>query len=234
MKHINLSHDEWSFSTEPFPAFRCSLVYGRNKRDREFLPVNGIAPVQIYRVVAGDNDELYSGSDLSAAQAAQIEFNADAAKQAKAQAQAAGERCWSNPTARLQTPTPALPENQFQVIKTKEKGTLMIVSGEDTTNRCLLMVGCSGGFRGGESVLESGTTASILKNCSAGNNCESRTEVVALLEVGQSVAFHTYGRRTDDVHLYTWDGVEIACKDFSKEEWDSRPAGESKEEIEAL
>jgi len=33
--------DNWSFSADPFPAYRTELIFGRNKRDRAFLPVLG-------------------------------------------------------------------------------------------------------------------------------------------------------------------------------------------------
>jgi hypothetical protein len=49
MKHINQSAS-WDFSTEPFPAFRASLSYGRNKNDREFLPVKDVTPVTVITV----------------------------------------------------------------------------------------------------------------------------------------------------------------------------------------
>lgn len=168
MKNVIMSN-AFAFGTEPFPAFRCDLVYGRNKRDRVFLPVKGIEPVKN----EGEN-------------------------------------------------FPTLPEGKFQVIKTKEKQTLLVVPGMDTTNRCLLFVGCVGGFRGGEEVLEDGTTATVLKTCSAGNACESSTEIIALLEVGQAVTFYTHGRRTSEVYQYTWDGIQVVKTHFSKEEWDTK------------
>lgn len=168
MKHIDMS-GAWEFGDEPFPAYRCSLVFGRNKRDREFLPVKNIVP---------------------------------------AKAEETGEF--------------ALPEGKFKVVKTKEKGTILVVPGEDKTNRVLLFAGISGGFRGGESVLENGTTGTIIKICSAGNACESRTEVIAILEPGQAVVFHTYGRRTNEVYQYLWDGSEMKVSHFSKGEWDNR------------
>jgi len=174
MKHVVFSSG-WKFGTDPFPAYRAELVYGRNKRDREFLPVKDIVPVK--------SDET-------------------------------GES--------------ALPEGQFKVIRTKEKGTILVVPGEDKTNRVLLFAGISGGFRGGESVLEDGTTGMIIKVCSAGNACESRTEIIAILEVGQAVVFHTYGRRTNEVYQYLWDGAEVKISHFSKEEWDNRGAIETK------
>ena len=210
MKHILMSTG-WSFSIEPFPAYRSELVFGRNKRDREFLPVQNVAPVVTYTVTADyGKTVLYQGMDKAAAEAAKAVYDEQ------------NKGSWK--TANLQATQPTLPEGKFKVIKTKEKGTILVIPGEDKTNRCLLFVGCSGGFRGGESVLQDGTTATILKTCSAGNNCESRTEVIVLMEVGQTVAFYTYGRRTNEVYLYTWDGTEVKETHYSKSEWDNRNA----------
>jgi len=216
MKHIMLS-SAWEYSTDPFPAYRVNLVYGRNKRDREFLPVKDVTPMTQY-TVTGEYGKaaLYTGTDKVAAEAAKAKY--DAEQKAKADGSS-----WT-PTADLEAGLPILPESKFRVIKTKEKGTILVVPGSDDTNRCLLFVGCAGGFRGGVGVISDGTTGTILKECSAGNNCESSTEVIVLLEVGQSVAFHTSGRRTNEVYLYTYNGAEVEKKHFSKSEWDSRNA----------
>ena len=45
MKHVMLSRG-WSFGTNPFPAFRSEMRYGRNQNDREFIGVNGVVPDQ--------------------------------------------------------------------------------------------------------------------------------------------------------------------------------------------
>lgn len=217
MKHIILSN-AWEFSTDPFPAYRANLVYGRNKRDREFLPVKDVTPMTQYTVTADyGKTVLYVGTEKAAAEAAKAKY--DAEQKAKA-----GSSSYWTPTADLKAGLPTLPEGKFRVIKTREKGTILVVPGNDDTNRCLLFVGCAGGFRGGVSVIKDGTTGTILKTCSAGNACESSTEVIVLLEPGQSIAFHTYGRRTDEVYLYTWTGTEVEKKHFSKSEWDNRNA----------
>ncbi|MFH0845978.1 MAG: hypothetical protein V1851_01085 [Patescibacteria group bacterium] len=205
----------WEFGIEPFPAYRANLIYGRNKRDREFLPVEDVSPVTEYTVTADyGKTVLYTGSDKHTAEVAKAKY--DAAKKAEKP-----ESSWT-PTADMKTGLPTLPDGQFRVIKTKEKGTILVVPGNDDTNRCLLFVGCAGGFRGGVSLVKDGTTGNVLKSCSAGNNCESSIEVIALMEVGQSVAFHTSGRRTNEVYMYTWDGEKMKEKHFSKSEWDSR------------
>jgi len=109
-----------------------------------------------------------------------------------------------------------LPENEFKVIKTKEKGTVLVVPGKDLTNRVLIHAGCCGGFRGGVNLIPS---ANILKQCQASNACESKIEIVALLEVNQQVAFYSFGRYVNEVHSYKWDGEVITKQTYSKQEW---------------
>ena len=217
MKKIILTN-AWEYGTDPFAAYRANLVYGRNKRDREFLPVKDVTPMTQYTVTADyGKTVLYVGTDKTAAETTKAKY--DAEQKAKAESSS----YWT-PTADLKAGLPTLPEGKFRVIKTKEKGTILVVPGSDDTNRCLLFVGCAGGFRGGVGVISDGTTGTILKECSAGNNCESSTEVIVILEQGQSVAFHTSGRRTDEVYQYTWNGAEVEKKHFSKSEWDNRNA----------
>jgi hypothetical protein len=71
-------------------------------------------------------------------------------------------------------------------------------------------------------VFTEATTGRVLKNCSASNACESGIEIAALLDLGQSVAFHSTGRRTNQVEVYTWNGNEIESKTWSKMAWDRR------------
>ena len=216
MKHIILS-SVWVFGAEPFSAYRCELIYGRNKRDREFLPVKDVIPMTQYTVGEYGKASLYTGTDKAAAEAAKAKY--DAEQKAKADSSSS----WT-PTADLKAGLPILPEGKFRVIKTKDKGTILVVPGEDKSNRVLIFVGCTGGFRGGVGVIGDGTNGTILKECAAGNNCESSAEVIVLLEVGQSIAFHASGRRTNEVYLYTWNGKEVEKKHFSKSEWDNRAA----------
>jgi len=220
MKHIMLS-SAWKFEVEPFPAYRVNLVYGRNKWAREFLPVKGVNPITTYTVTAECGQSvLYTGTDEAKAKEVKEAYDAE-------------QKTWERANFNVSLPT--LPEDKFRVIKTREKGTILIVPGEEKTNRCLLFVGCAGGFRGGESVLKDGTTGTILKICSAGNACESSTEVIVLLEPGQTIAFHTFGRRTNEAYLYTWNGAALEKKHFSKAEWDNRNvAGNLLEDAEVL
>jgi len=234
MKHVMLS-SAWEYGEEPFPAYRCNLVYGRNKRDREFLPAKDVVPVTQYTVIAGNSETLYSGTDKAVAEAARARYDSLPVVLVGDDIPTSGEyrnNDWDK--AGLKASQPTLPEGKFRVIKTKEKGTLLVVPGDDASNRCLLFVGCAGGFRGGVSVLANGTTGNLLKECSAGNNCESSTEVIVILDVGQSVAFHSFGRRTDEVYTYTWDGAEVEQRHYSKSEWDNRNAIEATEDAQVL
>ncbi|MFA5172842.1 MAG: hypothetical protein WC435_00360 [Candidatus Paceibacterota bacterium] len=163
MKHISLT-SQWQFSTDGFPAYRCSMQYGRNQTDEACLPVKGVTPQE----------------------------------------------------------NGFLPENSFRLLKEAEKGTIMVVGGEDTTNRCLLFVSSSGGFRGGVDILKEATTGKLLAECSASNACNSGIAVAALLDIGQSMAFHSYGRRTNQVEVHTWNGVEVESQTWEKQDWDRR------------
>lgn len=214
MKHVALS-DSWEWSDVPFPAYRVSLVYGAHKKDRKQLPVKDVAPVTQLTVTADYGKIiLYVGTDKVAAEAAKAKYDAE-------QKERSPESSWA-PAADMKVGYPTLPEGKFRVIKTQEKGTILVVPGDDDTNRCLLFVGAKGGFRGGARIVEDATTASILLKCSAANKCNSSIEVVALFEVGQSVAFYVFGQCTSQVYLYTWNGETVEAKHFSSEEWKVR------------
>lgn len=162
MKHIRVDHS-FQFSNDPFPAFRSELIFGRNKRDFQFLPVKD---VEI------DEDGL-------------------------------------------------MPENQFRLIKTKEKGTIMIVPGRDTSNRALVFCGINDGFRGSSGLLETGTDARIIQHCSAGAACEGRNEIIALLEPGQQIVLYSRGRRTNRVECHRWDGNVLVTTEYARSEWNA-------------
>lgn len=115
--------------------------------------------------------------------------------------------------------TCVLPDNKF-VIRTTAKGTKVIEAGVDESKDVLLFVGCSGGFRGNVLIIKEFTTAEIILICEAGNAVDSRIEVAARLQPGQAVVFHSYGRRNNEVIVYSWDGKEITTKVYKKAEWD--------------
>ncbi len=110
-----------------------------------------------------------------------------------------------------------LPKGEFRLTRTR-KGTILVVGGRDDTKRCLLFVGCSGGDCGGVQVLQSGTTGAILKSCAVGNATDSEIQVIAHLNIGESVAFFSYGKQTHEVYQYVWDGG-LKVKHLSKNEW---------------
>jgi len=154
MKHVILSK-KWKFEEEPLRGYQFNFMmeYGRNKRDRIFLPVA--------REVVPDK-----GAEGG---------------------------------------TPVLPEGNFELID--EHDTLMVVPGKDDTPRCLLFVGCKGQARQG--VDYSKTTGKVIFECSAGDNLCLHTEVVCILEPGQSLGLFTTTERSDFKFLYTWDGEGV-------------------------
>ncbi len=220
MKHVILSSN-WQFGNDPFAAYRVNLIYGRNKRDREFLPVQNVLPIIVYKVFGGafGNQLLYQGADKAAADKAKAEFESTQPEPQKSDLPFFGSM-QSRRIARIEVGQAVLPEGKFRLIKTKEKGTNLIVPGEDTTNDVLLFVGCDEGFRGGVSLVKEGTTGEIVKTCQAGNATGGRIEVIVRLKKGETIGFYTYGRRTNDVYVYTWDGEKVEKKSYSKSEWD--------------
>lgn len=159
MRHVNFSRN-WKWSEEPFPAYRCQLIYGGNKRAMEFLPVKDVIP---------DDSEL--------------------------------------------------PEGKFKVIKTKQKGTIMVVPGTDDTPRCLGFVEAFAGYRGSCDIVDESTTATIIKKARMHNACDGCTAVVAIFEPGQKVTFYTNGRRKNNIIIFEWIGGELIRTEMTKDEF---------------
>jgi hypothetical protein len=215
LKHVNLS-DQWRWSEDPFPAFRCSIVFGRNKRDKSFLPVKDIQPEREYTVEASSSDKkLYQGGSEEKAKKHQLEYN----EHMKAGHYYA--------RAHYSVSLPVLPQGRFRIIKTKAKGTIMVVPGLETSDRCLLFVGCKGGMRGGVSLVEMSTSSQVLKKCQARSACYSQVELVALMSKGETVVFHSYGRYNNHFVEYTWDGQDIKKVLYPKAEWELRRSMEA-------
>lgn len=158
---------------------------------------------------------------MAAAEAAKAKFDAE---------EKAAGRVWR---AEVKSLFPTLPEGQFRVIKTREKGTILVVPGDEPSNRALVFLGEGSGFRGDVCVIPAGTTANILLDSYSGTRLGSHIDVVAIFDIGQSISFHSWGRRNNDVLVYTWDGREINRKVYTKEEWDvaNNPTKEAEAEV---
>jgi hypothetical protein len=169
MKYFNKS--EYKFSDTPFPAYRCELAFGRNKRDFSFIPCNA------------------------------------------------------------HTEEGILFDDTFKVIKTKAKGTIMIVDGKETTNRALCFVSADAGFRGSVSI-KAEHLCRILSSCHAGNACEETAAAAVVLDVDGYIDFHSTGRRHNYVYRYEFTGEDLVKTSYQKEEYDVLVAdAEEAEEI---
>jgi hypothetical protein len=152
MQHIVLD-TTFEFSPKPFPAFRGNLVFGRNKFDRIFVGTK-VEPVQYWRVRPDTYDDvtpLLVTADRAAAETAKAAYDVEGHTRP--------DLCGTSFVpcrARIEEDgPPRLMRDTFRVIKTREKGTILIVPGEDTTPRALACIGAaSRGFRGGVSVIE--------------------------------------------------------------------------------
>lgn len=195
MRHIDKS-GKWSFVDTPEHrgfCFNWDGKYGHDKRDRLFLPVTGVTPVAQYTVYRYPRP-LYLGTS-----------KADA------------EEVWrknrggSDPNIHLYISGYVLPEGKFQIIKKKD-GTALVVPTNDDTPRCLLFVGINGQAHQG---LEfPGTTGEILYECSAGYNVDLSTEVVILLEDGESIELATSTREGRYFAFYEWRRRGLDCRIF--------------------
>ncbi len=227
MQHIVLSTEGFTFSSDPFPAFRCRLSFGRTKNDSQFLPVQGVELVTTYKVVEGKlgGKVLYQGTDKAEADKAKAEFD-DKKVEASVFGRPFGQKPGEIPAktylvAKIEIIGVELPKDNFRLITTKEKGTRMVVSGRDESKDALVFLGEKEGFRGGIRVLEESTTAEIVKNCHAGNNTGGQMEIIARFQVGQTLAIYSWGRYGHDVVQYQWDGEKISKKEYKKSEWDA-------------
>jgi hypothetical protein len=164
----------FSFSTEPFPAFRCDLTYGRNKKDFAFLPCN---------VAGGD-----------------------------------------------------LQDGKFKVIKTQAKGTIMVVDGTDETNKILLFVGISDGFRGSSGIEEKSEDVQIISQAQARSACDGQSEYICILPESGSISLYSRGRRTDYIVEYTNKNGQLVETRYERSEWNTYKAigQEQEEEFETL
>jgi len=123
----------------------------------------------------------------------------------------------------VQTPegVALLPKNAFRVVRTRKEGLILVVEGRDETPRCLLFAGCATGFSMVD-LYPAATTATILKTCVAGNKLRHEIQVIAILDVGQRLAFRRSSREKNEILSYLWTGSEISGQVFLQEEWDQR------------
>lgn len=142
----------WTFSAEPFPAYRAEIWHGRNKHARALLPVRDLTP---------------------------------------------------NARGVLDVGT-------FRVIKAREKGTILLVPGADTTDRILALISVAGGFRGDVGLsTQYPSTAQILVQAYASAACESTAAWACLFEPGQRLVVRSWGRYGDTIIVYTHTGAAL-------------------------
>lgn len=125
-------------------------------------------------------------------------------------------------------------EHGFSLIKSRKKGTFLIIPEPDTTPRLLLTTEEEGGFRGGVRIVEEATTAFVFLQGSAESACESKLGIAALFEPGQRVVIYSWGRGERSYAVYTWDGSEIRRQAYTEAEWEHVSAPVSTEDAETL
>ena len=180
MKHI-IMNSNWKYSKEPFPAYRCELVYGVNKRDFKFIPIKNLKPIE------DENNNI------------------------------------------------KLPDHQFKVIKTKEKGTIMIVPGNTADDgKCLLFFSIKDGFRGDSGIIEDDTTAQIIKKCEAHNACEGSVHIASVFKKDEKIVVYSNGRHNNDIVIFTWNGEELTQDKMTISEYKVLKENEEENEYEEI
>jgi hypothetical protein len=211
MQHLVLS-SFWEWVTDPFPMYRI-------KYSRVFVPVKDVHPVVNYRARAYDGARdvvLYEGPSRDEAERAKTVFDEEM--------KSAG-RVWRAEVLQL---FPILPAGKFRLAKTKKGGPL-IIAGEDTSTRALVFLEVGSGFRGNVTPLKEHTTAQTLLEQWTGGRLGYRYHAVVLFAPGNRLAVHSWGRRTNQVVLYEWDGLNLVTKEYLKEEWDHLHSSEAVE-----
>jgi len=214
MKHVIISPIIWSFSTER------SAYETRNwgGDDNISLPVHGVIPTPIYTVTVPafskcgqPHREVYRGTKKHAAEAIKK------LHEKGQQGIFSGVTC-----AYLCTSIPMLPENQFQI--TTKENKVVVIPGEDHSNRCLMFVGHSSHKENNVLLLREGTTAEILLRMWAKERFYSshRMEVVALMEAGQKVSFYVERGHSSKVYSVTWTGETYLENEVSSKVWCDR------------
>jgi hypothetical protein len=214
MKHVILPESGsayWKFEETPFAAFRCYLGGSL----KIVVPVKGVHPVTTVRVVGYPYDDkgfikawypevLYQGTDMQKATYVANRCSNIVLKNGGTE------------TAQIQVVKSLLPANKFRVVSTP-KAKVLVVPGEDDSERAFAFVGCSSGFRGDVRVEEA--TCNVLLSAGVRFRLWGGVEVVAIFEPGQSLVFHRTGRREDEYVRYTWDGAEMRKDVYPRELW---------------
>lgn len=202
MRFFNLSSSAWDLEAEPFLQITVGLRFGRNQSADAFFPVDGAVVKEIFVVPAycsSDDENHYCSSVEEAIPWISSEITGDPEIRV--------EREWT------------LEDHSFKVVKT-QKGTIKIVSGEDTTDRALIFLGQKAGFRGGCEILEEKTTATLLKKVGAGNALKGELQAAFIFAPGERVVISSYGRHTNNIAIHEWNGREIVTRHLSREEFE--------------
>lgn len=243
MKHIISEGSRWSYTNDPFPQFYAGLAFGatHRTRDRVFLPTK-VEARREYRVFESWEEDgawvrktVLQSTDRKEVlafitplakgmkpgvllQTAEESADPESPYHARGPTMVGGMKGRRRGLIDLAVTPVKLPDDQFRVITTREKGTILVVPGEDTSHNILWMGGCDGGFRGGVS-LKGETTAQLLKTCKAASTTHSRIEVAVVMEPGKRVVFESGGRHGTWYHVYTWTGKRVFHEEVEYLKW---------------
>jgi hypothetical protein len=113
-------------------------------------------------------------------------------------------------------------DDQFKVIKTKEKGTIMFVPQNTKNDRRVVVAGqVWGGFRGGADISKEDTTATVLWETTSSKHCKGCVAFIAIIGLDEELVVHGSGRRHNQYYIFTNENGELQRESYQGDEYEA-------------
>lgn len=109
--------------------------------------------------------------------------------------------------------------DDFSIIKTKEKGTIMAVKPVKVDNRIVVAGQIWGGFRGGADVLEDNTTAKVMWKTTSSKHCKGCVSLMAIITLNETLVVKTEGRGGSGATTFTNNNGTLVKAEYTWDEW---------------
>ncbi|MBI3633202.1 MAG: hypothetical protein HY226_02835 [Candidatus Vogelbacteria bacterium] len=214
MKHEIVGYqNNWKFHKDggPFPFF------GPYKEIPGFLSVSliGVLPQPHYTTVEQYHHSLlYDGPSKIAAQDAQSEFE-----------RKIGGRF---STSHINEYGPVLLKDSFRLVQLEETGQIVVINGEDKSDRCFLMGECNSSYTKNPRLVTELTTGRVLGQCGVdGDVIGNKVLFLALLNKGERIVFESSEKNFDGewIKEFVWDSQYVNEKHTQRFEWEQENNG---------
>lgn len=198
----------WYWDETPDTGFRAELIVSEPKRREgsNFLPVEGVTPSRLCVVTSPKHRVLYFGPNMREADRVKALYDASCCDQGLVR------------RAKVEIGPPVLPDHQFEVL-TQPDGGVLVVSGRDESNLCLLLANEPSGYHGHLEIFGPGTDAKILQQCKACSSIDEALGVVALLAVNEMLSILCQDEWGKTIVSYCWTGQGILAHSEAQHSW---------------